>query len=234
MHALHGRRHRASRRPLAAAAGGLALAVTLAACGTSQRQERVFNVPPPSDKPAAPVESRVPRPSPAALAAVSAVVVPRADRGRDAGTEKPERAAPAPAPAAAPAPKPPPEAPRSFAAPPAGLPAALYFDFDHYRVRPKDRELLQRHAAALKANPGLVLLLRGHADGQGPAEYNQALAEKRAEMAARELVAMGVDLQQLRHEAAPLPPAGAAPARTQPADRRVELVYLVPGAVAGR
>ena len=101
-------------------------------------------------------------------------------------------------------------------------------------MRPKDRELLQQHAAALKANPDLVLLLRGHADGQGPAEYNRALAEKRAEMAARVLASMGVELQQLRHEAAPPPPAGQAPARSQPEDRRVELVYLLPGAVAGR
>ena len=44
-----------------AGALGLALAMTLAACGTSQRQERVFNMPPPSDKPAAPVESRDPK-----------------------------------------------------------------------------------------------------------------------------------------------------------------------------
>jgi peptidoglycan-associated lipoprotein len=51
---------------------------------------------------------------------------------------------------------------------------------------------LETVAAYLKANPG-KLVVEGHCDERGTAEYNRALGERRAIAARNELVKLGVD-----------------------------------------
>ncbi|MFY9909482.1 MAG: OmpA family protein [Candidatus Sulfotelmatobacter sp.] len=61
---------------------------------------------------------------------------------------------------------------------------------------PSEREALESIAVAFKtyltAKPDAHLKLSGHADKRGPASYNQALSERRAELAKRFLVEQGI------------------------------------------
>ena len=80
---------------------------------------------------------------------------------------------------------------------PGGLPgvgqfAAVLFDFDSARIRPSEESKLEAVAAYLKANPG-KLVVEGHCDERGTAEYNRALGERRAIAARDGLVKLGVD-----------------------------------------
>ena len=84
---------------------------------------------------------------------------------------------------------------------PDGLPAqgqfaAVLFDYDSARIRPSEDSKLQTVAAYLKANPG-KLVIEGHCDERGTAEYNRALGERRAIAARDELEKLGVDTSRM-------------------------------------
>ena len=70
--------------------------------------------------------------------------------------------------------------------------AALYFDYDSARIRPSEESKIEAVAAYLKANPG-KLVVEGHCDERGTAEFNRALGERRALAAREELVKQGAD-----------------------------------------
>ena len=57
---------------------------------------------------------------------------------------------------------------------------AVHFDFDKADLRPEVLDQLQGHAAWLKANEDVAVLIEGHCDEKGTAEYNVALGERRA------------------------------------------------------
>src|SRR5262245_35717218 len=102
---------------------------------------------------------------------------------------------PAPAPvvvAPPPAPAPPPPAPPRDYMPNAAL-KDIYFDFDKSNVRPGDAKILDASATYLKSNPNELVLIEGHCDERGTAEYNLALGERRAKAAMNYLVAQGID-----------------------------------------
>jgi len=88
--------------------------------------------------------------------------------------------------------------------PPAGMPAPkefvapaalrnIHFDFDRYDIRTMDAQILQENARWLKANPGALVLIEGHADERGTNEYNLALGERRAKATRDYLVSLGVE-----------------------------------------
>ena len=70
---------------------------------------------------------------------------------------------------------------------------------------PSERESLKALADAFKtyltAEPNAHLVLGGHADMRGPASYNQALSERRAELAKRFLIERGVPEANLETQA---------------------------------
>jgi len=115
---------------------------------------------------------------------------------------------PAGAPSTAPAPSPGATAtPGTPAAPPAGPPATrpspqefvavrdvedVHFDFDRYDIRPDAARILDANVRWMKANPGSLVLIEGHADERGTNEYNLALGERRAKAAMNYLVGQGV------------------------------------------
>lgn len=68
--------------------------------------------------------------------------------------------------------------------------APVYFDFDSARVRPS--ELPKLETVAAKARSGVKLVVEGHADERGTAEYNRALGERRALACREELIRLGV------------------------------------------
>lgn len=76
--------------------------------------------------------------------------------------------------------------------------ADVYFDFDKYDIRPMDAKILEKDYNWIKANnPGLVVI-EGNCDERGTVEYNLALGERRAEVAKKYLVSLGVDGHKLR------------------------------------
>ena len=122
------------------------------------------------------------------------------------------QAPPAPAgpAAAAPAPAPPPTpAPEVQVAPPAAPAppvvvvqetvkvtevtlADIFFDFDKSNIKDDQKPALQTTLAALQADPKLKLLIEGHCDERGTAEYNLGLGERRAKAVKDALSAAGI------------------------------------------
>src|SRR5258706_11775783 len=104
-------------------------------------------------------------------------------------TPAPAPVAPAPvapptvAPAPAPAPPAPPKEYRSNTAL-----KQIFFAFDKADLRPDDTQTLTASAAYLKANPNQLVLIEGHCDERGTAEYNLALGERRGKSAVNYLV----------------------------------------------
>jgi peptidoglycan-associated lipoprotein len=65
-------------------------------------------------------------------------------------------------------------------------------EFDSYEIRTEDAQLLDQNADLMKANPGWLVLIEGHADQRGTADYNLALSERRAKASMNYLVSRGV------------------------------------------
>jgi outer membrane protein OmpA-like peptidoglycan-associated protein len=100
---------------------------------------------------------------------------------------------------------------------PLALPRVLTFDTDVYKLTAEHRRLLARHAENLRADRRLRLVVEANADdAKGAPDYDQALADKRAETVIKVLVSLGVEPYQLEARAVGKPRAKA---------RRVELIY---------
>jgi outer membrane protein OmpA-like peptidoglycan-associated protein len=70
--------------------------------------------------------------------------------------------------------------------------ADIYFDFKSTRLRAEAARLLQDRAALMDRSSAWGVLVQGHADRHGPAEYNRRLAQQRAEAVRQFLVELGV------------------------------------------
>ena len=66
------------------------------------------------------------------------------------------------------------------------------FEFDSYQIRGEDTQVLDQNADMMKANPGWMVLIEGHADQRGTTDYNLALSERRARASMNYLVSRGV------------------------------------------
>ncbi len=71
------------------------------------------------------------------------------------------------------------------------------FDFDKSVVKEDGRKTCQAVADYLKKNPKAKLLIEGHCDERGTAEYNMALGERRATAVMTYLVSLGVSKANL-------------------------------------
>lgn len=69
----------------------------------------------------------------------------------------------------------------------------IYFDFDKYDLRARDKEILDRNAQTLKENPTATIRIEGNCDERGTVEYNIPLGENRARAAKDYLVKLGID-----------------------------------------
>jgi peptidoglycan-associated lipoprotein len=106
-------------------------------------------------------------------------------------TPQPQAAQP-PAPAPAPAPAPPPrETPAETR--PAVAPASIYFDYDSSTLSDDSRSKLQSFFNSMQNQSGLRLRIEGNCDERGTSEYNLALGQRRADVAKRYLVGLGLD-----------------------------------------
>jgi peptidoglycan-associated lipoprotein len=77
-----------------------------------------------------------------------------------------------------------------------------YFDYDKNDIRPDARDTLSRDAAALRGIladfPNASVVLEGHCDERGSAEYNLGLGDRRASSAKEYLVELGVPGDRIR------------------------------------
>lgn len=73
----------------------------------------------------------------------------------------------------------------------------VLFAYDSYELDGEARAILARHAAWLKANPGVRVTLEGHCDERGTREYNLALGDRRANSAKNFLAAQGIDVSRI-------------------------------------
>lgn len=154
--------------------GLLALALTLAGCGSSVKLNEV------------PVEDR----AGAGAAGSGAAGAGAAGDAARAGAAGAASSAVAPSRAVAPVDLTP--RPSSNAAVPTNLPRVIYFDFDSFAIRPEGEAVIEGHAKFLSANRGRTIAVEGHTDERGGREYNLALGQKRAEAVRRRLVLLGV------------------------------------------
>ena len=73
----------------------------------------------------------------------------------------------------------------------------VYFEFDSFALSSVTRDVLDRHVTYLRNNPNVLLVLEGHTDERGSAEYNLALGENRAKSVQDYLTLRGVPSRQL-------------------------------------
>jgi len=88
------------------------------------------------------------------------------------------------------------EPPEPVTLPPLVLPVA-YFDSNSVALNADALVGLQSLSEHMVADPSLVMVLVGHADKSGPAEYNLMLAQRRVVEVARYLVDRGVTVDQI-------------------------------------
>jgi outer membrane protein OmpA-like peptidoglycan-associated protein len=68
----------------------------------------------------------------------------------------------------------------------------IFFDFDKSDIRPDAIPILQENAKALRDNPDFTVMIQGYADIRGTAQYNLALALRRANAAKNFLIGLGI------------------------------------------
>ena len=107
-----------------------------------------------------------------------------------------------------------------------GMFQPVYFDLNESAVKPGERSKLQEAANYLKEHPDQRILLEGHCDWRGTAEYNLSLGDRRANAAKRYLasIAPGDRIETLSKGSLNASPN--ADEATMANDRRVDIVIL--------
>lgn len=73
----------------------------------------------------------------------------------------------------------------------------IFFAFDNSGISGDYAEMLAAHAAYLRDNPVVTVVVEGHTDERGTPEYNIALGERRARAVAQYLQNLGVSSEQI-------------------------------------
>lgn len=68
----------------------------------------------------------------------------------------------------------------------------VYFDYDQSSIRSDAREILKSNSEIFTKNSGATIVVEGHCDERGTAEYNMALGERRAQEVKQYLVNLGI------------------------------------------
>jgi peptidoglycan-associated lipoprotein len=108
-----------------------------------------------------------------------------------------------------------------------GLLKPVYFDFDKSNIKESERAKLQAAKDYLAQHPEHRLLLEGHADWRGTAEYNLGLGDRRANASKSYLGKIGVaatKIETLSKGSLEAKEKGTAEEMSN--DRRVEIIIL--------
>lgn len=73
----------------------------------------------------------------------------------------------------------------------------IYFDYDKSDIRPDAREILKANAEIFNKNGNAAIVVEGHCDERGTAEYNMALGERRAQETKQYLVNLGINASRI-------------------------------------
>ena len=104
---------------------------------------------------------------------------------------------------------------------------AVYFEFNASSIKPAERVKLQAAKDKLTATPNLRILLEGHCDWRGTAEYNVGLGDRRANEAKKDLLSLGVTADKIETLSKGSEEAAKnGDDATMAKDRRVDLVLL--------
>jgi peptidoglycan-associated lipoprotein len=76
--------------------------------------------------------------------------------------------------------------------------ADINFDYNMYNLKPEAQEILKKGAPAYLKYRDYKLVVEGHCDERGTAEYNLALGEKRATEAAKYLADLGIEKERIK------------------------------------
>jgi peptidoglycan-associated lipoprotein len=74
----------------------------------------------------------------------------------------------------------------------------INFDFDKYNLKPLAQTTLKEGAPAYLKYKEYKLVIEGHCDERGTAEYNLALGQRRADEAAKYLADLGVEKERIK------------------------------------
>jgi peptidoglycan-associated lipoprotein len=101
----------------------------------------------------------------------------------------------------------------------------VYFDYDESAIKASEREKLKNAKEYIDKNPGMRLLLEGHCDWRGTAEYNLGLGDRRANAVKKYLLSLGLAADKLETlSKGSLNAKPNADAATMEKDRRVDLI----------
>lgn len=73
----------------------------------------------------------------------------------------------------------------------------IYYAFDHFQLTTEGEEQLKKLYDIMKDYPTVHIRLIGHADAEGPSDYNLRLSEKRAATAMQYLLKLGIESGRL-------------------------------------
>ncbi len=108
-----------------------------------------------------------------------------------------------------------------------GLLKPVYFDLDKSNIKEGERAKLQAAKEYLAKNPQHRLLLEGHCDWRGTAEYNLALGDRRANASKAYLIKIGVAKDKIETLSKGSLEAKEKGTKEEMAnDRRVEVIIL--------
>lgn len=106
------------------------------------------------------------------------------------------------------------------------LSGEVLFDFDSDRLKPQADPLLVELAAAITARDPEWVVVEGHTDDRGGAEYNRSLSQRRAQAVADRLAALGIPAARVTVKgfgaSRPVAPNTTEDGRSR--NRRVEVV----------
>lgn len=74
----------------------------------------------------------------------------------------------------------------------------IFFAFDSSEISASDMDLIEAHARFLAEHPDQRIIIEGHTDDRGSAEYNLALGQRRAQAVLQALELSGAAPNQLR------------------------------------
>jgi peptidoglycan-associated lipoprotein len=107
-----------------------------------------------------------------------------------------------------------------------GMFQPVYFDFNESAVKASERSKLEAAANYLKEHPEQRILLEGHCDWRGTAEYNLSLGDRRANAAKRYLASIAAGDRVETLSKGSLDASQNADDSTMAKDRRVDIVIL--------
>jgi peptidoglycan-associated lipoprotein len=108
----------------------------------------------------------------------------------------------------------------------------VYFDFDSSDIKGEGTDVVAAHAKYLASHASTRVRLEGNTDDRGSREYNIGLGERRAQAVRRALLLQGATEAQLATVSygAERPAVVGNDESAWAKNRRVEIVYLNPGA----